>query len=704
MLLAGCGKKERWEGTWQGIAPGTDDLTAVTERTEYYDVTVESEELFDLGLWEKNPQDKTPENAMFGGCPGYLLIGTQFYHGEPVQLWAELSSKGTDIYLYRKDGTRELLLDNMPSTYTRSGARGFQWYLGRDGDFYCYNMAYPATGGEYKSEGTIVKILSTGEIQYTSTLDDFVIQDLCQTGDNRIFLLLKEWQMNRYFLAKLDPASGTVSDDFRMELPYEFDVNLGTAGTSPAVTGQNRGVQDRQIVKADTAVEGLSPVLYFAGTSYGWHDSMTLQDLQVLEDGRAELLWTGRDGHDCLWEGLKMEKVEKVPIVVRGIKTDDWLGIKTSSFNAENSTYHVVLESCGSGNDGDEFSRLTSVQVGSGKGPDILCGDIGLDYIAGMLEKGALEDLAPYMKASGIREEDYFPLAFSGWRTDEKIYGVNYRMKLSGSQIDEEVLGGRGTPDIVKLTDALLTWEGNGIYMEGYGPGAVLEALLQGTDSLWGMVDWEDGWCDFSTPLFGRLLEAARRYGDDGRSTAGSAVIKSTDFDSLFWFDGRAEREADGRSICGVLFDDGCHAAFSSDHILAVNANSPNKEGAWEFISYLISEKCQSKDSDNLMVLPPVHRKAFDTWQQKVIENYALVHYVNGIERYPAYYGTDLSEEKKAEYLRAIEEAKPLPIRTAPILKIILDEAEAYFDGYKSVDEISRVINNRVQLYLDERK
>ncbi len=68
------------------------------------------------------------------------------------------------------------------------------------------------------------------------------------------------------------------------------------------------------------------------------------------------------------------------------------------------------------------------------------------------------------------------------------------------------------------------------------------------------------------------------------------------------------------------------------------------------------------------------------------------------------YYGEDTSEEKLTEYRETIQEARPLPLRTRPILTIILEEAEDYFNGSKGVDEITKVVNNRVQLYLDEGK
>lgn len=51
-----------------------------------------------------------------------------------------------------------------------------------------------------------------------------------------------------------------------------------------------------------------------------------------------------------------------------------------------------------------------------------------------------------------------------------------------------------------------------------------------------------------------------------------------------------------------------------------------------------------------------------------------------------------------------IEEARPLPVRTKFILEVILKEAQDYFDGYKSTNEVINLINNLVQLYLDENR
>ena len=68
------------------------------------------------------------------------------------------------------------------------------------------------------------------------------------------------------------------------------------------------------------------------------------------------------------------------------------------------------------------------------------------------------------------------------------------------------------------------------------------------------------------------------------------------------------------------------------------------------------------------------------------------------------YNGRLVTDEMRAEFKERLEDARHLPIRTAPLLDIILEEAGEYFNGFKSAEEVSGVINKRVQLYLDKRK
>ncbi len=698
-FLAACGGKTAREEPWIGIAPDS-DLAAVTERTEYYDLAVETEELFDLGLWEKNPEEYYSSHIERLGITVYNLLGMQFVEGEPAQVWSEVSPAGVNIYLYRTDGSRELLASGLSDNDSAFVDSRYGAFVDRDKNCYCYRYTFPKVDGEYMYVNTIMKILPTGEVQYKNKLEtDCLLEDICQTEDGRIYLLLSDYETRKEVLEELDPDTGQLISESRMEWDFisNGSSNLGTAGAFPA------RISDQGIDSIDTKAQSTSPILYSDGTSFGFRNEWDIQDFQVLEDGTIEVLWTYRRRHIYTLDRMRMEKVEKTPVVLRGIfEYESWLSERVTLFNQKNKDYHVVLETCGYGNDVEDYARLTNIQIGAGKGPDILCGsELLQDYISGMMEKGALEELNPYMEASGIREEDYFPMVFSTWRQGEKIYSVTPQMDTYYEEMDAEVLGSAESPDIETLADALLAKEGNGVYRQGLTSEELLNTFLQGSESLWGMVDWKAGSCDFSTPLFGKLLEVARRYGYDDRKSL-EEITRRIKMEVYFHFSSPAEQREEGTVYVGTLFDDGCHVVSYPWYTMAVNANSPNKEGAWEFIEFLLGEEMQYREEYHM---PPVHRESFDKWLEWQLMWLTEPRFEdNGKGCIPVYYGENTSKEKREAYKKAIEDARPLPIQTAPILTIIQEEAEDYFNGSKNAEEVSRVINNRVQLYLDERK
>lgn len=706
IFLTGCAGRESGEENWKGIQSGMTDLTAITERTEYYDIISESEDIFHLGLQGGN----TP-------------LGTQFYQQEPIQVWA-ISS---DIYLYRTDGSSEILLQGVPADYILySDHLVWRWYLSQEGDFYCWHAANYSINSpvpideEYKIEAAFVKISASGKIIYEMPLDPGVfVEDFCQLSDGRCYLLLQDEPKQTRTLAELDTAaeSFTVTERMQMKNPVLWSQSLGKAGGELAVL--NYEVRSgREIVELNPADGTETSLLSFTGTSYIMGKTgMTMQDFRVLEDGSVEVLWLNSMSRaEGILEKLRMAKVEKTPIVMRGnFKSDGWIIEMVSSFNQQSDEYHVVIEDCGVGNDTEDFARLTSIQLAAGKGPDIIQTGFMKDYITGMLEKGVMEDLKPYMEdgasteKNGIREEDYFPFVFDTWRDGDHIYGVNPKMNMNGYRMESGVLGSRKEPDIETLVDSLLSWEGNAVFLSGMSSQELLEFFLEGTDTIWGMVDWERGSCDFSGELFAKMLEAARRYGWDERKSQLPSIAEKRVFYNIFEFDSSVEQESAGKVTCGVLFDDGCHVAQDSTRTMAVNSNSGHKEGAWEFLCFLLGDEAQPSDKST----PPVSRRDFETWLEKQRErvqggkktsvsitivmpnNETTTSLVNYSEE-------NLTEKKIEEYRKELEEARSYPIRTAPILDIILEESADYFNGNKSAAEVGRVVANRVKIYLDE--
>lgn len=712
VFLAGCAGQESGEADWRGIQTDMTDLTAITERTEYYDIISESEDIFHLGLGAGSLS-----TALLQGAAD-IPLGTQFYQQEPIQLWA----RSSDIYLYRTDGSSEILLrDVPPSCIFCSAVSGWRWYLSREGDFYCWHDANYSPNSTvpvdetYKIEAVFAKISASGEIIYTKTLEPGVfIEDFCQLSDGRCFLLLQSQTEQTRMLAELDTAaeSFTMTEKVQMKSPLWGSQSLGEAGGALAVL--NYEIRSgREIVELNPADGTESCLLSFTGTSYLMvKTGMTVHDFQVLEDGSVEVLWldTGSRAEGMI-ERLRMARVEKTPIVMRGnFKSDSWIISMVSRFNRQSDEYHVVIEDCGVENDVEDFARLTSIQLAAGKGPDIIQTGFLQDYITGMLEKGVMEDLKPYMEKSDICEEDYFPFVFDTLRDGSHIYGVAPNVTLNGYRMERSVLGSGEEPDIETLVDSLLSREENAVFLFKMDSQELLKFFLEGTDTIWGMVDWEKRSCDFSGELFAKMLEAAGRYGYDERKSRLPGIAEGRRFSSVFLFDSAKEQESAGKVTCGVLFDDGCHAALDATWTMAVNSNSSHKEGAWEFLCFLLGDEGQSSDAKSV---PPVSRRNFEVWLERQRErvqdgktpgyNIQYIMPNNTVTTYAVTYTEeDLTEEKIEEYRRTLEEARSCPVRTAPILDIILEESADYFNGSKSAEEVSEIVTNRVQLYLRE--
>jgi len=674
-VLAGCGKKE--------------------EDNDYYIVETESEQVF----------TRTRNDA------NTFLLGNRFYLGEAVQLAGYLAQDGTkmDVYLCRTSGGEELLWEGVPKEYRNSG-----WYLDDEGNGYCIYgnemVRYDKGGGErYRREQEGIK----------------GIVDVCVSGDGAIMLLGRTAD-NMVKLMEADRDTGELTDTGAVLAAGVIESQAGIY-----IGGNNKTgfllLDSEGIWEADMEEGRRECVMEFGGGSYL---PEAVADFQVLEDGTAQIL---RGGEMDTLRPVNISEVRTV-LVLRVQDEESlysslsWLFESIACFNRENGEYYVIVEDRGE-EDSIAFRERTDMELALGTGPDMVLSLV--DNPLALIEKGALENLVPYMEASGMSEEDYFPAAFGCWgdvvEEDSEIYCVNIAFALTpGMWADAGLLPDGGATDLAGVVDALENYQGEAIWSKtSRGKNVVLRMLLQASDSLGGMVDWEKGTCNFTDGFFGSLLELNKRYayreGDDIAVLTGSVAYSLYLYGNIYGND----EEMAGRGMVRLdyLFDDAhCAAVDGYNTLMAVSSASAHKEGAWELIRFLLSEEEQSKiswvKSDRVY---PVNRKAFDMMASREIAEGGVIAYYTGkdgrtggtdrmasidpdmsmaerIERYA------LTEEKIARVRDMLENARALPLRTEPILQIIYEEADAYYSGDRSVEDVCGNIQNRVQLYLNENR
>lgn len=619
------------------------------------------------------------------------FMGMQFYRGEPVQIWAEQIEIGDGrmsaaLYLHRQ-GEKEILFSKLTTERDSFPLRGI---LDEAGAF------YGIKGRE------IVKYGPEGEKVYSVSAKG-TVTDVCVFSEDQLILLVRNAESSRPEIVLMEAASGECRD-LKLSEDLYFTSFVGTDGGMLYVLDRDG------LWEIDEKEGKRSNVLSFAQTSYAFTASLVsdrdMEAFRVTEDGTIELLWADAQGQGSI-ERLEKMKVreDKTVITLRGVRfLDTWMKERVVDFNQSNEKYYVVIEECEDLTYAEDYITQTGVELATGKGPDILYKtDILGEAAYSLIQKGIAADLAPFMEQSGIREEDYFPAAFDCLRSGNGIYGVNVKLSTGGYAMKESVIGNCRDLGAESIIDALLTYEGKAVYRKGVGSQEMLREFLEGSESMWGMLDKEAGECDFSKGFFTKLLRAAKRYGDDGRNSY-EELSERRDCSRIYFFENDTQLAGRGLIPSGVLFDDGCHGMVDDKFVLMINANSPNREGAWEFLEFLLSEEVQS-DMDFKSLLP-VNRAAFGRFVEREIAEGAVVvtQKANGSVHKTTKGSEDLTEEQAAEIQAYLEAARSLPIQNRPILDIICKEAADYFQDVKSEEEVIQVIENRVRLYLRENR
>lgn len=673
IVLSGCGKED--------------------SKVEYYDIVSDVESLF--------VQDRSKE------LPG-MLLGMQYYQGEPVQLWSDWM-EGDAVYLTRTDGSREELL-MIPK------AKSMHCYLDKEGNVYCWEWLVGTVPG---IEPVVWKYDASGqEVCQVSLEKGTIPQDICQLEDGRILLLLREGETGALVLAEFDAGKGSIS---RLD-----QVQLGKSWVSGYIAPGKEELAfleqgDRDGVSEISLKDGKREVSQsFQGGSYvlGMNTShMELEDFRVAEDGSVEILWASRENGRGVLEKLQMKELDKTVLVMQTTYAGDiqWVKEKIRDFNLQNESYHLVLQ-CAATDVGAEagelmeYGQMIALQMGAGKGPDILV-SYALNFVDDLAGNGGVVDLAPYMAKSAMKEEDYFSSAFSRWREGDKIYTVSPSGGDRYNWLDGRALGVEERPDIGTLLDILLAEEDPGNYLDIRMASMVLTDLIQYTENYCGLLDWEKGGCDFKGELFARMLETAGRYGytqdeflEKGREGGSrpymGGIMYITD---IYEYETLAEMEAQEK--IPLLGTAGTPYGYSDQHYtFAINANSSHIEGAWEFLAYMMSEEVQRTlqnpmaATNRAVCIETLEREV--QWLKKgnIKED--------GYGR--RWSSEDITDDKVAEYISMRDRAEPgddeEDRRMKPIWQIIWEESEAYFVGDKSIEEVADIINNRVQLYLDENR
>lgn len=466
-----------------------------------------------------------------------------------------------------------------------------------------------------------------------------------------------------------------------------------------------------------------------------WTDSKASSDsvlaYTVLEDGNILAILqknsTGVEGQsDC--QSLLLRKtpadetaVQEKEILTLGIFEENSSLIKAVySFNQTQETYWINMVNYSEGDDLETgITRFTNDLI-AGTGPDLFeLSKVDLNRLA---QTGVLEELTSYLEADDtLKREDYFESVLNAYSVDGKLYTIPNSFNVLAMAGRCSYLEYSGDGYVWTLQDVLDLAE-NYPEKEMFGYGSKNYILLNCLRYNYGMfIDWQSGECNLNSEAFIQLLEFANRFPDQYDERQNDYSITDKILDGTLIAEEVSFSSIQDYQIWEGLFDEdfvikGFPAAFGTglavrgDNLLAINAKSEYKEAAWEFVrSFLTEEYYQNEEVTGF----PTLIRAYDQINESYITpEYEMDENGNETERSKGSFSIgDFSVEfrtstkEEAERITdVIQNCDRAASDDKHLMKIVQEEAAAFFAGQKSAQETADVIQSRVQVYVNENR
>ena len=369
-------------------------------------------------------------------------------------------------------------------------------------------------------------------------------------------------------------------------------------------------------------------------------------------------------------------------------------------FNKSQQKYHVSIRPYNDRSNEvttDEATTRLHLDLASGNAPDML----NLQYldIYNLVDKGVIDDLRPYFdRDTEIDIQDYVESVVEACMIDGVLVSVPLEYVIYSYFGKADMVGESAGWTIDDVAECLNNNPGS--VFSAWTREFMLARILQ--YSIDTFIDSDSGTCDFTTKTFDELLDIIEPLPSEANYSPIEEKTSLINNISLYNFEVIQEYYAqygDDIIIKGYITADGraCHNLSVTD-AYSIVSTSGCKDGAWEFIKFCLindnssmgwfssnKQRLQEMIDEELAHAGEEKRSTFYTEQGAVNYHYA-------------------TQEEIDTVMDLIENVELSESANSEIISIIEEEMESYFAGGKSKEATVAVIQDRVQLYLDERK
>ena len=353
--------------------------------------------------------------------------------------------------------------------------------------------------------------------------------------------------------------------------------------------------------------------------------------------------------------------------------------------------------------------RLT-MDILAGEGPDILITNGANEQLS---KKDYFIDLSDYLKnESGVSEADYFTNAIEASKFNGSLYQLPIGFYVDCFLAPYDAFGSKNGLTFEEYIQMVKT-VCNGTdpvydHQLAFSRTEVATKLFANTSEKY----IKDGKIDVNNNDFKAILDYCKELPakgfyegkdvdaewEDLMTSRENMRVQPTVVYGFYEYEAFTEKFKDA-VICGYPSVDGRPATIGSDMAVSISSHTSDESSCKKFLSILLSEDIQK----TLFMNIPINKKcAKDLALLEIEEHNGSVDANEGNKFAKAGKKVDASVADK--YIEQLSTATTSSFVYHSISLIIYEEIPAYFEGQKSFEDVAKVINDRAQKVLDERK
>lgn len=544
------------------------------------------------------------------------------------------------------------------------------------------------------------------------------IQNLGCTADGELYVVTLNTHDLSHFILRL-------ADWINQKLKSGLELTGGVLGDMILAPGKEKDLLIHcasLLYECDTDTGACVPVMTWAN-----HGINAEGLLWFCEDGNGnyQLLLRTEAADTVHTELVRLNQTTEDMVPIKEIITIGLVGTSESiqkdviSFNLSNPEYEVQIVDYSTG---DLMSSLTqmNLQLSGPEPPDIICTVTDMSRYIGA---GVLADLYPYMeKDTAFNSDDYLDNILTEYEQDGKLYGVinKFCIKMLVGNVD--VLPDTEKWTTAEMLDFAAKHQDQQLFQQQSSSDIMIILAAPKIDEF---VNWDTGECYFESEEFISILEYAAKCGQENPATLGDDAYEAINAGKFLLID-YYFNNALALQYTDTLFNGSAQyighpvSSYSESGILiydalvfGIHSNSDNKDGAWAFLSYMLSDTCQNRIADEDEAFP-IKRSSVERHIEAAMKNEISID-ENGNEvvkpkSYFTHYGLTgeiyaISEEQADQVRYLLENARGRYNITSfqtSMFGIIMEEAQSYFAGQKTAVEVASIIQNRIEIYVNE--